>query len=86
MSFLEHLEELRKRLIISVIALVICTGIAWPLVSTVQEFITRPLQEPSITQKWSYVAETWMVHKFPQAAKRLALDPQPPRVMAGEVS
>jgi sec-independent protein translocase protein TatC len=81
MSFLEHLEELRKRLIISVIALVICTGIAWPLVPTVQEFITKPLQEPSITQRWSYLAETWMVHQFPQTAKRLALDPKPPTVI-----
>jgi sec-independent protein translocase protein TatC len=81
MSFLEHLEELRKRLIISVIALVICTGIAWPLVPTVQQFITKPLQEPSVTQKWSYVMESWMVKKFPQVSKRLGLEPTEPKVI-----
>ena len=74
MSFLEHLEELRKRLIISVVAVVICMAIAWPLVPTVQQFITRPLQEPSVTQKWSYVLESWLVQKFPDLAKRLGLE------------
>jgi sec-independent protein translocase protein TatC len=81
MSFLEHLEELRKRLIISVIALVICMGIAWPLVPTVQMYITKPLQEPSVTQKWSYQVETWMIQKFPEVSKRLGLDPKPPEVI-----
>ena len=81
MSFLEHLEELRKRLIISVIALVICMGIAWPLVPTVQQYITKPLQEPSVTQQWSYYFEVWAVQKFPEVAKKLALDPKPPEVL-----
>jgi sec-independent protein translocase protein TatC len=81
MSFLEHLEELRKRLIISVIALVICMGIAWPLVPTVQQYITKPLQEPSVTQQWSYYVEVWAVQKFPEVAKKLALDPKPPEVL-----
>jgi sec-independent protein translocase protein TatC len=80
MPFLEHLEELRKRLIISVIALMICMGIAWPLVPTVQQYITKPLQEPSVTQQWSYAIESWMVQKFPEASKRLRLDPKPPEV------
>jgi sec-independent protein translocase protein TatC len=81
MSFLEHLEELRKRLIISVIALVICMAIAWPLVPTVQQFITKPLQEPSVTQQWSYEIESWMVKKFPGFSQRLALKPEPPKVI-----
>ncbi len=81
MSFMEHLEELRKRLIISIVALVICTGIAWPLVPTVQQFITKPLQEPSVTQKWSYVMESWMVKKFPELSQRLHLKPEPPKVI-----
>jgi len=80
MSFLEHLEELRKRLIISVIALLICMGIAWPLVPTVQQFITKPLQEPSVTQKWSYAIESWMVKQFPQVSQRLGLEPAEPKV------
>lgn len=55
MSFLEHLDELRRRLIISVVALLVGfliaflftwpTGIpGWP-VSPIFEFIMRPLQE-----------------------------------------
>ena len=51
MSFLEHLEELRHRLIVCVVAVIICMAVSWPLVPTVQQFITRPLQEPSVTQK-----------------------------------
>jgi sec-independent protein translocase protein TatC len=81
MPFLEHLEELRKRLIICIVAVVIATGIAWPLVPTVQKFITRPLQEPSITQEWHYSLETFLLRKFPEAAKGFGLEkPEPPRV------
>lgn len=80
MSFLEHLEELRRRLIVCAIAIVIATGIAWPLVPTVQQYITRPLQEPSITEKWSYSLESWAVQKFPDMARRLGVKPEPPKV------
>ncbi|MGO9177183.1 MAG: twin-arginine translocase subunit TatC [Desulfobaccales bacterium] len=81
MPFLEHLEELRKRLIICIVAVVIATGIAWPLVPTVQKFITRPLQKPSITQEWHYSLETFLLRKFPEAAKGFGLEkPEPPRV------
>jgi sec-independent protein translocase protein TatC len=81
MSFLEHLEELRKRLIISILAVVICTGLAWPLVPTVQRYITRPLNEPSITQEWHYHLETFLLKKFPDAAKDFDLKPpEPPKV------
>ncbi len=80
MSFLEHLEELRRRLIIIVVATLICMAVAWPLVPTVQQFITRPLQEPSITQQWSYSLESWVEQKFPAAAHRLGLKPEPPKV------
>ncbi len=81
MPFLEHLEELRRRLIICIVAVVIGTGIAWPLVPTVQKFITRPLQEPSITQEWHYSLETFLLRKFPEAARSFGLGkPEPPRV------
>ncbi len=81
MSFLEHLEELRKRLIISIIAVVIGMAIAWPLVPTVQRIITRPLNEPSITQRWHYVIESFVLQKFPNAAKNFGLEqPEPPQV------
>jgi len=81
MSFLEHLEELRKRLIISMVALVIGMGIAWPLVPAVQKIITRPLNEPSITQRWHYAIESYLLEKFPHAAKSFGLEkPEPPKV------
>jgi sec-independent protein translocase protein TatC len=80
MSFLEHLEELRQRLIVCVVAVIICMAIAWPLVPTVQKYITRPLQEPSVTQKWSYAAESWVTQKFPNLAQRLGVHPEPPKV------
>ncbi len=81
MSFLEHLEELRKRLIISIIAVVIGMAIAWPLVPTVQKIITRPLNEPSITQRWHYAIESFVLQKFPNAAKNFGLEqPEPPRM------
>jgi sec-independent protein translocase protein TatC len=80
MSFLEHLEELRKRLIVCVVAALICMAIAWPLVPTVQKYITKPLQEPSITQQWSYALESWLALKFPDTALRLGLEPTPPQV------
>ena len=80
MSFLEHLEELRHRLIVSVVAVVICMAVSWPLVPTVQQFITRPLQEPSVTQRMSYALETWAIQKFPDLAHRVGLTPSPPTV------
>lgn len=81
MSFLEHLEELRKRLIISLIAVVIGMAIGWPLVPTVQKIITRPLNEPSITQRWHYAIESFVLQKFPNASKNFGLEkPEPPKV------
>ncbi|MFZ5449425.1 MAG: twin-arginine translocase subunit TatC [Thermodesulfobacteriota bacterium] len=80
MSFLEHLEELRQRLIVCVAAILICMAIAWPLVPTVQTYITKPLQEPSVTQKWSYLAESWLIQKFPQIGQILGGQPKPPEV------
>jgi sec-independent protein translocase protein TatC len=80
MSFLEHLEELRHRLIVCAAALIICMAVSWPLVPTVQQFITRPLQEPSVTQKMSYALESWAIEKFPDLAHRVGLKPEPPKV------
>jgi sec-independent protein translocase protein TatC len=80
MSFLEHLEELRRRLIICAVAVFIATGVGWPLVPTVQKYITRPLQEPSVIQKWSYGLELWLGERFPDLSRRLDLKPEPPQV------
>ncbi len=43
MSFIEHLVELRKRLIVIVVALVIGMGVAWNFSNDVLSFIEKPL-------------------------------------------
>jgi sec-independent protein translocase protein TatC len=80
MSFLEHLEELRRRLIISLVALVIGMVVAWPLAPTVQRFIQRPLREPSLTQKWHHSMASWVSRTFPNLARSAGVDPSPPKV------
>lgn len=45
MSFLEHLDELRKRLLVSVAALLVGFLTAFAFISPIFEFIMRPLQE-----------------------------------------
>ncbi len=80
MSFFEHLNDLRKRLIISFVALFIAMGLSWPLAPTVQRFIQRPLLEPSLTQKLQYRVSTWTSQKFPGLAAKLGLKPDPPQV------
>jgi sec-independent protein translocase protein TatC len=79
MSFLEHLQELRKRLIICCIALFIGMAVGWPLTPAVQRFIVRPLQEPSLTQKVQYSLSAWTAHTFPEMAERLGIKPEPPQ-------
>jgi sec-independent protein translocase protein TatC len=43
LPFIEHLVELRKRLIVVVVALVVGMGVAWNYAGTVLDFIERPL-------------------------------------------
>jgi len=80
MSFLDHLQELRQRLIIILIALFIGMAVAWPLAPTVQRFMQKPLREPSLTQKWQYSVTAWAVQKFPAFTQRLGLEPKPPQI------
>jgi sec-independent protein translocase protein TatC len=80
MSFLDHLQELRKRLIIIIIALFIGMAVSWPLAPTVQHYMQKPLREPSITQQWQYSVTAWAYQKFPALTKRLGLEAKPPQV------
>ena len=80
MSFLDHLQELRKRLIVILLAMFIGMAVAWPLAPAVQRYIQKPLREPSLTQKWQYDVSTWAAQKFPTLTKGLGLEPQPPQV------
>jgi sec-independent protein translocase protein TatC len=79
MSFLDHLQELRKRLIVIIVALFIGMAVAWPLAPTVQRYIQKPLREASLTQKWQYAVTSWATQKFP-ILKSLGLKPKPPEV------
>lgn len=79
MSFLEHLQELRKRLIVMIVALFIGMAVAWPLTATVQRFIQKPLREPSITQKWQYEVTVWATQKIP-LLQSLGVKAKPPEV------
>ena len=45
MSFLEHLDELRRRLIISSVALLVAVGVAFAFVSRIFDFMIVPLVE-----------------------------------------
>jgi sec-independent protein translocase protein TatC len=80
MSFLEHLQELRTRLIVCIVALFIAAAVAWPLTPIVQRFIQRPLMEPSIVQNLKYDAVSWIKEKYPQLSERLGIQAKPPQV------
>jgi sec-independent protein translocase protein TatC len=81
MAFLDHLQELRTRLIVCIVALFIATAVAWPLSPLVQRFIQKPLMEPSLVQKVKYTVYSWAHQQFPELADQLGLDaPKPPKV------
>ncbi len=80
MSFLEHLQELRTRLIVCIVALFIAAAVAWPLTPIVQRFIQRPLLEPSLIQKVQFSAASWVKEKYPQLSERLGIQGKPPQV------
>src|SRR5215210_3354294 len=56
MSFLEHLDELRKRLIASVVALVVGCAIAFIFVDRIQRFIFVPLYDALHGKQFMYTA------------------------------
>ena len=75
MPFLEHLQELRQRLIISLIALFIGMALAWTFALSALTVIQRPLTQPSLTKKLQYHLETFLQQKYPQLAEQLHLEP-----------
>jgi len=80
MSFLDHLHELRTRLIVSIVALFIAAAVAWPLTPIVQRFIQRPLMEPSVIQKLQYSLSVWAQERYPELSKQFGFEPKPPQV------
>ncbi len=80
MSFLDHLQELRQRLIVCIVALFIAAAVSWPLSPMVQRFIQRPLLEPSVVQKVQHTLYSLAHEHFPDLSSRLGLNPEPPKI------
>ena len=49
MSFLDHLEELRKRIINSLIAVGVALGVSWAFADTLYRLVSRPISKAGIT-------------------------------------
>ncbi len=75
MPFLDHLQELRRRLIISLIALFIGMGLAWTFALSALTVIQRPLTQPSPIKQLQYDLATKLSRVFPQLADRLQMNP-----------
>lgn len=58
MTFLEHLEELRSRLLRSLIALAVGTAFSWFFRDPIFHFLTQPLREAYPDIKFIYTAPT----------------------------
>jgi sec-independent protein translocase protein TatC len=56
MTFLEHLEELRQRLVRSLLALVVATGVCWGWREQIFHFLTEPLRAYAPDVKFIYTA------------------------------
>src|SRR6185503_15738439 len=54
MSFLEHLEELRSRLVRCLIALAVGFGVCWYFHERIFEFLTEPLRKPFPNVKFMF--------------------------------
>ena len=58
MSFLEHLEELRQRLVRSLLSLVVAFAVCWSFADPIFHFITEPLRRAHPDIKLIYTAPT----------------------------
>ena len=75
MPFLEHLQELRSRLIISLIALFIGMALAWTFALSALTVIQRPLAQPSLIKRLQYDLVSRVQKSFPQLAEKIQLEP-----------
>lgn len=62
MSFLDHLEELRRRLIYSLVSVAVCFGVAWGYADRIFYFMQRPILEAlrnhKLDEKLVYLSPT----------------------------
>ncbi|AJE03412.1 twin-arginine translocase subunit TatC [Geobacter pickeringii] len=72
--FLEHLTELRKRLIVIVIAVVIGMGLAWNLSGRILNFVTKPLTGQTYLTDIKKRAYDEIGKRYPAVYRQFELD------------
>lgn len=86
LPFLEHLVELRKRLIVCVIALVIGMGIAWNFSNDILTFVEKPLTGKTYLTEIKKQLYGELKKRYPDAYKRYQVGdehavPEKPRML-----
>ncbi|MEI6205158.1 MAG: twin-arginine translocase subunit TatC [Desulfuromonadales bacterium] len=72
--FIEHLVELRKRLVIIVIAVVVGMGFAWNLSDDILVFMEKPLTGKTYLTEIKYRVYTALKERYPAVYSRARLD------------
>lgn len=74
LSFIEHLVELRRRLIVIVVAVVIGMGVAWNFSGPILGFVERPLTGKTYLSDIKKSAYLELKNRFPVLYERYKLD------------
>jgi sec-independent protein translocase protein TatC len=74
LPFIEHLVELRKRLIIIVIAVVVGMGVAWNFSNDILAFIEKPITGKTYLTDIKTAVYTEMKHRYPAIYNRYHLE------------
>jgi len=77
LSFVEHLVELRKRLIVVIIAIVIGMGVAWNISDNILTFIERPLTGKTYLTDLKFEVYRIVKERYPGAYRHFELDKEP---------
>ena len=77
MSFVEHLTELRKRMLWSIFALLIGTGVAWNYTEALLGFIARPLTGHTYLVEVKAKVYEGLKERFPALYQRYKLGEHP---------
>lgn len=73
LPFIEHLGELRKRLIIIIFGVVIGMGVAWNLSDNILEFIQKPLTGQTYLTELKQMVYLEIKERFPESYKKYEL-------------
>lgn len=77
LPFIEHLAELRKRLIIIITAVVIGMGVAWNISDEILEFIQKPLTGRTYLSDLKVKAYRELKERWPALSGRFEMDGKP---------